>query len=402
MLGGRLVTFHDPPIPDAPAERPSLDQVLPGVSLAGVEDLYLGFPIWGEAPSPPIIRLVESLRLEGVRVIPFYTFIHFVEPKSLAGLRDAITRAGGSPAEEMAFLIPLAVSDEDLAQRAQRTLLARPDLWASPGAQPTPECAANSGAADLVLCRVPRGFAWLGDNARPGSPPGHRPPRRVAVASFEISQTEVTVGQYSRCAAASACRAIDFGQTFCRVLLAEAKSPAALPVPCATVDDAEAFCRWAGLRLPTEAEWVRAARGEASSAYPWGESFGDIARANVGEKPSTGFPGYSVVDEDRAWQTDGYRGLAPPCSFDAGISPFGVCDQVGNLAEWVAPEGAVDAGADFAMGGSWLDGEAAALRLGSRARVPRPFSRTSRMYLTGIRCAQSAPEATDTRGPSSK
>lgn len=386
MLGARVVVYHDPPMPEAPSEAPSLAQVLPTIALRGVRTIFLGFPVWGEAPSPPVQQLASTLRLDGVRVVPFYSFIHFLGPAALESLRGTLRARGAEVLPDLAFLIPLSASPDDLSARAQRALIARGDLWVDASEEtPVPSCEARNGRDNAQLCRVPAGWTWLGDPAttRPGAPPV----RRVRVAAFELGRAEVTVGQYARCVSAGACPAIDFTQSFCGQLLADRPDRDALPLPCATVTAASAYCEWAGLRVPTEAEWVRAGRGGGTRAYPWGDDFGgDTAalRGNFGEKPSSGFPSYSTVPEPRPWPADQFRGLAPPCSFPAGDSPFGVCDMSGNLAEWVRPR----RDQNVAVGGSWLDGEPEALRLSARAMIPSLFSTQIGLYIAGIRCAR--------------
>ncbi len=101
------------------------------------------------------------------------------------------------------------------------------------------------------------------------------------------------------------------------------------PVANVSLEDAQAYCRWRGKRLPTADEWEFAARGVEGRRYPWGNESPDGTRAN-----------FCDTNCPKAWHNfdhdDGFAGPAPVGSFPAGATPDGLLDMGGNIREWTA------------------------------------------------------------------
>jgi len=157
-----------------------------------------------------------------------------------------------------------------------------------------------------------------------------RPVRKVTLKAFAIDRTEVTRGDYAACVEAGRCKAPGD----------KADSDAKLPVTGVDWNEAQAYCKFAGGRLPTEAEWEKAARGTDGREYPWGNDI-DCARANwgnfEGEGPCAGKnPGHPVVVGQ----------------YPSGASPYGVLDMGGNVWEWVADKYDQDPARRVVRGGS--------------------------------------------------
>lgn len=206
---------------------------------------------------------------------------------------------------------------------------------------------------------VPAGEFYMGCNEQvdSGCYYDEKPGRRVSVGAFKIDKTEVTVAAYRRCVNAGVCSSAGLTITFaCNWDKADHENH---PINCVDWSQAQAYCQWAGKRLPSEAEWEKAARGTEGRVYPWGNAW-DRNRANVGGS-----------------------GTVAVGSYPAEASPYGVLDMAGNVREWTADWYDSDHKYRVLRGGSWVD-EPWFARATNRGWVDPGY----RFDFVGFRCAQ--------------
>jgi formylglycine-generating enzyme required for sulfatase activity len=152
-----------------------------------------------------------------------------------------------------------------------------------------------------------------------------QPPHAVYLDAFYIDETEVTNAMYQRCVEAGVCQVpttCDWGEP----TYGDA-SKAEHPVVCVRWHDAKTYCEWTGARLPTEAEWEKAARGMDGRIYPWGNDF-DGSKLNFCDVNCPYDWKYTSANDD-------YAETAPVGSYPSGASPYGALDMAGNVWEWV-------------------------------------------------------------------
>ncbi|MGQ9586030.1 MAG: SUMF1/EgtB/PvdO family nonheme iron enzyme [Anaerolineae bacterium] len=175
----------------------------------------------------------------------------------------------------------------------------------------TPTEAPPAGPVEVPMVEIPAGEFVFGSDKQPAA----SPQQTVNLPAFSIDVYEVTNEQFAAFVAT----------TGYQTTAEKAKDPSWKdyagegkehhPVVKVSWFDAEAYCQWAGKRLPTEQEWEKAARGTDGRLWPWGNEF-DPEKANGMES--------------------GYRGTLPVGTLPAGASPYGVMDMAGNVAEWTA------------------------------------------------------------------
>jgi formylglycine-generating enzyme required for sulfatase activity len=249
----------------------------------------------------------------------------------------------------------------------------------------------TSPAAADGMVTVPAGDFWMGAE---DEEPDERPRHLVYLDAYAIDRYEVTNARFARFVDAGGYRteglwSADGWRWVQRNRITSPlrwNDPAfngpTQPVVGVAWYEAEAFCRFEGHRLPTEAEWEKAARGADERRFPWGDAF----EAGRAQGPSAG-------------------GTAPVGSHPDGASPFGVEDMAGNAWEWVAdwydagyyaasapqnPTGADTGSEKVLRGGSWFTSDPGKLRTTDRDMITVNPGFPLRFPFIGFRCARDA------------
>jgi serine/threonine-protein kinase len=205
------------------------------------------------------------------------------------------------------------------------------------------------------------------------------PIHKVNISSFWIDQTEVMNGAYMLCVTDGVCQPPRRTSSYTRKEYYGNMFYNTYPVIYVDWNEAESYCKWAGLRLPTEAEWEKAARGTDQRIYPWGNHLPDTDLLNY----NFDFGDTSVVG-----------------NFLSSASPYHVLNMAGNVSEWVAdwydrqyysqspaqdPGGPASGIYRVVRGGSWPDN-----RNIVRAALRLYYTPDSAFFNLGFRCALSA------------
>ncbi|MEO0108297.1 MAG: SUMF1/EgtB/PvdO family nonheme iron enzyme [candidate division WOR-3 bacterium] len=191
------------------------------------------------------------------------------------------------------------------------------------------------GPDHALMVRIPAGEFLMGTPAsedRGKRHPDEHPLHRVYLDDYYIDVHEVSNRQYREFCDATG-RAYPRNPTQFKGLPDYFEKYPDYPVVEVSLSDAEAYAAWSGKRLPTEAEWEKAARGTDARKYPWGNSEPDSEKCNFADRSYATLPGATWAD--RSIQ-DGYVYPAPVTAFPAGASPYGVLNMAGNVWELVS------------------------------------------------------------------
>jgi len=235
-------------------------------------------------------------------------------------------------------------------------------------------------ADGMVMVYVPEGEFTMGSN---DGDLDEQPVHTVYLDAYWIDQTEVTNDKYMLCVQAGGCQPRSDSGSHRRSSYYGNSQYGDYPVINLTWHYAQAYCAWAEARLPSEAEWEKAARGTDGRIYPWGNNDPTCNLANLWPSESSCVGDTSAVG-----------------SYQAGASPYGALDMAGNVWEWVAdrygqtyysqspssnPTGPDSGQYRVLRGGSFFE-------LGVGVRSARRFGNVSEYMIArhfGFRCALS-------------
>ena len=230
----------------------------------------------------------------------------------------------------------------------------------------------SSGITDakvVEMVLVPEGEFTMGSDDGSAD---EKPVHQVFLDTYYIDKYEVTNALYKACVDAGVCEEPSDTENYNNSQYAQH------PVVYVNWNKANEYCEWRGARLPTEAEWEKAARGTDGRTYPWGEEI-DSSFANYGG---------NVGD------------TTPVGSYESGVSSYGAYDMAGNVWEWVsslyqgypysANDGREDlldtSGSRVLRGGAWNSNAN-----GVRSAARDSFDPSVTLNLIGFRCSRSLP-----------
>jgi formylglycine-generating enzyme required for sulfatase activity len=249
-------------------------------------------------------------------------------PISISTLTASVTPTIEPSASATHTALPTATATNTILPTASATT--PPTQTPSPSPTDTPVGHSRNLKDNAELIYIPPGEFLMGSDRKddPFFWGAEGPMHQVSLEGYWIYRFEVTNSMYQACVAERACpkpgilRFASVAEYYGNPKYDD------YPVVNVTYGDAASYCRWSGGRLPTEAEWEKAARGTDGRLFAWGNEppTGDLA--NLCDQHCTQEWKVSTIN-------DGYRETAPVGSYPKGASPYGVLDMSGNVWEWV-------------------------------------------------------------------
>ncbi|MFL7871197.1 MAG: bifunctional serine/threonine-protein kinase/formylglycine-generating enzyme family protein [Anaerolineales bacterium] len=339
-----------------------------------------------QTPVPPAGRKRGVIPVIAIAVIGALVLIGAIGGCWLLYSNPGILSIGAAPTQETALPSPTTIPPSPTAIPPTDTIQPTEEPQSTSTPQPAeaslPEEIEDEKKVPMRL--VPAGEFTMGSDQTGDAI--SRPANTVYVEAFYIDKYEVTNEMYDACAYAVECRKPRNPGSVTRSTYYSNPVFANYPVIYVDWSMAEAYCEWRGARLPTEAEWEKAARGTDERIYPWGNQTADCSYANL-----AGCVGDTT----------------PVDQYDKSQSPYGVYGMAGNVWEWTStlsklyPYDATDGREDLsafgkriARGGSWhtFGGNAGNARTDTRFELDPGYYGA----YVGFRCAKSVDQAQET------
>jgi len=293
------------------------------------------------------------LKKIGIRKFGIGISVMLIVTLGVFGVNSLIENLGNeeapSPTQTNKPLIEFSITPEKLDPTVTATVTIAP-APVTPSITPTSKYSIGStmtGKDGMTLLYVPAGDFDMGsENTRSDEIPIHT----VYLDAFWIDQTEVTNAMYAMCVKDGVCDEPSNKSSYTRNNYYGNSEFNNYPRDIVLWDESNIYCEWADRRLPTEAEWEKAARGENAFTYPWGN-----------DEPNNILLNYSGDIGD----------TTEVGSYPSGASPYGALDMAGNVGEWVAdwydgdyygksptinPAGPLTGKTRVNRGGSWING----------------------------------------------
>lgn len=274
-----------------------------GIPESGLEKMARAAPASISRPEAAPVKPKLNLSL---KVISLIVVIGLVAIAAVFGLSQMFQPSVPAPAQTVTATL-------NLSPTVVPSQTSAPSLTASQTSAATPAVSVDQNA-EMIL--VPSGNFIMGSD---GGQADEKPVHTVFLDAFYFDKYKVTNALYKLCVDASVCAAPKFKNSFLRPIYYGDPRYDQFPVIGVDWYMAKTYCQWRAARLPTEAEWEKAARGPDGRTYPWGEGI-DQSRANYNNNNDPNFVGdTSKVD-----------------AYPNGVSAYGAFDMAGNVWEWVA------------------------------------------------------------------